>query len=193
VVLAKLLAEPANLVILDEPTNDLDVATLGALEQMLLDFGGTSIVVTHDRWFLDRIATSILAFEGDGRVVRHAGNYDTYRRLRDERRNDTRAAPLPSPDREKPSAPRAKPATNVKARGLTARERAELATIVERIDEAERTVAELEKALADPTLHARGGDEVRSWMDRIAAARAEASRLTARWEELERVREGSSD
>ncbi len=190
VVLAKLLAEPANLVILDEPTNDLDVATLGALEQMLLDFGGTSIVVTHDRWFLDRIATSILAFEGEGRVVRHAGNYDTYRRLREERRGDTSTTAVSSSaDREKTSASRAK-ATNAKPRGLTARERGELATIVERIDEAERSVAELEKALADPSLHARGGDEVRSWMDRIAAARAEASRLTARWEELERIREG---
>jgi ATP-binding cassette subfamily F protein uup len=185
VVLAKLLAEPANLVMLDEPTNDLDVATLGALEQMLLDFGGTSIVVTHDRWFLDRIATSILAFEGDGRVVRYAGNYDTYRRLRAERADRTppqEAARAPSLSTQ----PQAK-----KPRGLTMAEKKELATIVDRIDEAEQAVAELEKGLEDPALYARGGDEVRSFMDRIAEARAEAARLTARWEELERVRAAS--
>src|SRR5260221_3561662 len=105
VVLAKLLAEPANLVILDEPTNDLDVATLGALEQMLLDFGGTSIVVTHDRWFLDRIATSLLAFEGEGRVVRHAGNYETYRRLSEERRKETSALAASREQRAKVPSP----------------------------------------------------------------------------------------
>jgi ATP-binding cassette subfamily F protein uup len=189
VVLAKLLAEPANLVILDEPTNDLDVATLGALEQMLLDFGGTSIVVTHDRWFLDRIATSILAFEGDGRVVRHAGNYDTYRRLRAELPRNAAGSPTSS-DRPKAILPKAP--NSEKLRALTASERNELVSIVGRIDEAERAVAELEKNLEDPALYARGGEEVRSSMDRIASARREAARLTARWEELERIRERSS-
>jgi ATP-binding cassette subfamily F protein uup len=185
VVLAKLLAEPANLVMLDEPTNDLDVATLGALEQMLVDFGGTSIVVTHDRWFLDRIATSVLAFEGDGRVVRYAGNYETYRRLRAERGDDGAAR------EQKAAAASVAPPTPKKPRGLTMAEKKELATIVERIDDAERAVSELEKGLEDPALYARGGDEVRSLMDRIAEARAEAARLTARWEELESVRAAS--
>jgi len=179
VVLAKLLAEPANLVILDEPTNDLDVATLGALEEMLLEFGGTSIVVTHDRWFLDRIATSVLAFEGDGKVVRYAGNYDTYRRLRAE------SAQADAPSRE--AAKRAAPPTPKKPRGLTMAEKEELRTIVDRIDEAERKVTELEQALADGALYAKGGDEVRSAMERVAEAKREAARLTTRWEELERV------
>src|SRR6185369_4074786 len=98
-------------VMLDEPTNDLDVATLGALEQMLLDFGGTSIVVTHDRWFLDRIATSVVAFEGDGCVMRYAGNYDTYRRLRAERAD---AEPAVPEARKAPASPAPK-----KLRGLT--------------------------------------------------------------------------
>ncbi|MCL4756171.1 MAG: ATP-binding cassette domain-containing protein, partial [Myxococcales bacterium] len=82
VALAKVLRAATNLVLLDEPTNDLDVATLGALEEMLLGFGGAALVVTHDRWFLDRVATSLLVFEGDGRVVRYPGNYETYRRLK---------------------------------------------------------------------------------------------------------------
>ena len=76
--LAKVLQEGANLLLLDEPTNDLDVETLRALENALLDFPGCAIVISHDRWFLDRIATHILAFEGDSHVEFFAGNYEEY-------------------------------------------------------------------------------------------------------------------
>jgi ATPase subunit of ABC transporter with duplicated ATPase domains len=76
--LAKLLRSGANLLMLDEPTNDLDVDTLRALEEALLDFAGCALVTSHDRWFLDRIATHILAFEGDSQVVWFEGNYDDY-------------------------------------------------------------------------------------------------------------------
>ena len=83
--LAKLLRRGGNLLLLDEPTNDLDVDTLRALEEALLDFGGCAVVISHDRWFLDRIATHILAFEGDSKVVWHEGNYQTYEALRKQR------------------------------------------------------------------------------------------------------------
>src|SRR3954454_23196755 len=76
--LAKLLQKGSNLLLLDEPTNDLDVDTLRALEEALLDFAGCAVVISHDRWFLDRIATHILAFEGDSRVVWFEGNYQDY-------------------------------------------------------------------------------------------------------------------
>ena len=76
--LAKLLRSGANLLLLDEPTNDLDVDTLRALEEALLDFAGCAVVISHDRWFLDRIATHILAFEGDSEVVWFEGNYQDY-------------------------------------------------------------------------------------------------------------------
>ncbi len=76
--LAKLLAGGGNLLLLDEPTNDLDVDTLRALEDALEDFSGCAVVISHDRWFLDRIATHILAFEGDSRVVWFEGNYAAY-------------------------------------------------------------------------------------------------------------------
>jgi ATP-binding cassette subfamily F protein uup len=84
VCLARLLCEKTNLLLLDEPTNDLDVSTLGALEAMLLEYGGSALIVSHDRWFLDRVATSILAFErdGDGKVELHRGNYSDYREKR---------------------------------------------------------------------------------------------------------------
>jgi sulfate-transporting ATPase len=76
--LAKLLKGGANLLLLDEPTNDLDVDTLRALEEALLNFGGCAVVISHDRWFLDRIATHMLAFEGDSKVVWFEGNYQDY-------------------------------------------------------------------------------------------------------------------
>ena len=76
--LAKLLKQGANVLLLDEPTNDLDVETLRALEEALLAFPGSALVISHDRWFLDRIATHILAYEDDGSVVFHEGNYTDY-------------------------------------------------------------------------------------------------------------------
>ncbi|MDY6983960.1 MAG: ATP-binding cassette domain-containing protein, partial [Pseudomonadota bacterium] len=87
--MAKLLKRGANVILLDEPTNDLDVETLRALEEGLLAFPGTVIVVSHDRWFLDRIATHILAFEGDSEVVFHEGNYTDYEEDRKKRKGDT--------------------------------------------------------------------------------------------------------
>ena len=83
--LAKLLRRGGNLLLLDEPTNDLDVDTLRALEEAILSFGGCAVVISHDRWFLDRIATHILAFEGDSKTVWCEGNYQTYEALRKER------------------------------------------------------------------------------------------------------------
>ena len=83
--LARMLKSGANVLLLDEPTNDLDVDTLRALEQAVLDFAGCVVVITHDRWFLDRIATHILAFEGDSKTVWCEGNYQTYEAQRKQR------------------------------------------------------------------------------------------------------------
>ncbi|HXK16474.1 MAG TPA: ABC-F family ATP-binding cassette domain-containing protein, partial [Polyangiaceae bacterium] len=111
VALARLLRQSANLVLFDEPTNDLDVATLGAVEGMLLDFGVTALIVTHDRYFLDRVATSILAFEEDGAVVHYPGNYDAFRRLRAEAREARKAAAKATPAAAKPAPSDAKTPT----------------------------------------------------------------------------------
>jgi len=80
-LLARLFLEGANVLVLDEPTNDLDLITLNVLERLLMEFTGAVILVTHDRYFLDKVATALLVFEGDGKIVRHEGNYDMYRRL----------------------------------------------------------------------------------------------------------------
>ena len=83
--LAKVLRAGGNVLLLDEPTNDLDVETLRALEEALLDYPGCAIVISHDRWFLDRIATHILAFEGDSRITWFEGNYEEYEKDRHRR------------------------------------------------------------------------------------------------------------
>jgi ATP-binding cassette subfamily F protein uup len=185
VALAKLLSHGANLLVLDEPTNDLDVATLGALEELLLEFDGCAIVVTHDRWFLNRVATSILSFEGDGKVVLYAGNYDAYR-LQRERREE---------EQEKERPVEAKPARVVvekRSKGLTYAERIELEGLIDRIAQAEEEVATLERELSDPGLYASRGKEVPVLHGRLAEAKQRADTLTARWEELEVKREESA-
>ncbi|MEL7375235.1 MAG: ATP-binding cassette domain-containing protein, partial [Pseudomonadota bacterium] len=91
--LAKVLRSGGNLLLLDEPTNDLDVETLRALEQALLEFPGSAVVISHDRWFLDRIATHILAFEGDSQVTFFSGNYDDYVEDRRKRLGDEAVNP----------------------------------------------------------------------------------------------------
>jgi ATP-binding cassette subfamily F protein uup len=187
VALARLLRQSANLVLFDEPTNDLDVATLGAVEGMLLDFGVTALIVTHDRYFLDRVASSILAFEEDGRVVHYPGNYDQFRRLRSEAREARKAEAKAAPPATEAKAGSVRPGAKKKA--LTNVEERELKELPDRIDKAEQQVAALTATLGDPTTYAAGGADVSALTRDLEAARAEAERLTARWEELETKRE----
>jgi ATP-binding cassette subfamily F protein uup len=190
VALARLLRQSANLVLFDEPTNDLDVATLGAVEGMLIDFGVTALIVTHDRYFLDRVASSILAFEEDGAVVHYPGNYDQFRRLRAEareaRKAAAKAAPRPS-DAPAPAPAKGasqRPSAN-KQKALSNTEQRELAGLPDRIDQAEQLVSSLMGKLGDPSTYAGGGSDVVSVQRELDHARAEADRLTQRWEELE--------
>jgi ATP-binding cassette subfamily F protein uup len=185
VALAKVLREGANLLVFDEPTNDLDLQTLSALEELLEGYDGSVIVVTHDRAFLDRVATAILAFEvspageGPARVTRYAGGYQDY--VAQRTRSTTPSRPAPPTQ-----APTASPqAGKPKGGGLTYAERLELDGIVDKIDAAERGVAAIEAELSDPSLYATRGAEVAGLQARLAAAREEAARLAARWELLE--------
>jgi ATP-binding cassette subfamily F protein uup len=179
VALARLLRQSANLVLFDEPTNDLDVATLSAVEGMLLDFGVTALIVTHDRYFLDRVATSILAFEEGGRVVHYPGNYDAFRRLRAESREARKAeVQLQAP------AAQPKPRPAAKKKGLSTPDERELHGLPDRIDQAEKLVAALMARLGDPATYSDGSD-IAALNRELEEARALAERLTARWEELE--------
>ena len=192
VALARLLRQSANLVILDEPTNDLDVATLGALESMLIDFGVTALVVTHDRWFLDRVATSILAIEEGGEAVRYPGNYDTYRRLRAQVQAERAANPPPVAPAAASSPPAARSdRPGAKKKSLSNVEQRELTGLPDAIEAAEVRVSELTATLANPATYAGGGKEIARVTELLAAAKADVERLTQRWEALERKREES--
>jgi len=186
VCLAKLLSQRTNLLLLDEPTNDLDVATLGALEAMLCDYGGSAFIVSHDRWFLDRVATSILAFEHDGRVVLHAGGYSNYvERVANAATTPEQASEAPS---TKPQ--RRAEAKSERPRKLSWSERVELEGLLERVDEAESRVASLEQKLADPATYKQANADIGSLRREVESAHEQVDLLTARWEELEALREG---
>jgi ATP-binding cassette subfamily F protein uup len=184
VALARLLRQSANLVLFDEPTNDLDVATLGAVEEMLLDFGVTALIVTHDRYFLDRVASSILAFEEDGRVVHYPGNYDTFRRLRAEAREARKAEAKAAPTADAKT-PSLRPTASKKK--LSNNEEKELGALPDKIEAAEQHVSALTAKLGDPATYASGAD-ITALNRELEGARGEVERLTARWEELETKR-----
>jgi len=192
VALAKVLREGANLLVFDEPTNDLDLPTLGALEGMLSDFGSSAIIVTHERAFLDRVATAVLAFEADphggpATVTRYAGGYSDYLSQRGNRRS--------SPPPQRPAGATATPAASKpkgQAPALTVAEKRELEGILAEVDRAEKRVNELESQLADPSLYTSRANEVARLKAALEGARGEAARLASRWEALEAKRGASS-
>jgi ATP-binding cassette subfamily F protein uup len=162
--------------VLDEPTNDLDLVTLTVLERLLVEFQGAVLLVTHDRWFLDKVATAILAVEGDGRVTRYEGNWEMYRRLRVE---PPKAATAEAP---KP-APAAAPAPK-KPGKLTYKDQRELDGMEAAIEAAEVKKAGLEAELAAAATDA---SELVRLSSELEKATAEVDRLYARWQELQSV------
>ncbi len=188
VALAKLLQEETSLLLLDEPTNDLDLDTLAALEGLLLEHDITAIVVTHDRWFLDRIATAILAFEQDGRITRYVGNYSSVQPLlKPMSRKDTKPAPEPRSEArvDKPAAESVRP---VKKAGLSYKEQKELDQIESLISAADARVSELDGELADPSVYSARTADVPRLVAERDKARAESERLMERWALLEEKR-----
>ncbi len=180
VQLARLLRRGGNLLVLDEPTNDLDLPTLGALEEGLVAFPGCALIVSHDRWFLDRVATGILAFEGGGKVTLYEGSYSFYAERRPKpatAARTPRAKDVVAPPPPRPAGPRR----------LTFKEKQELATIEQTIAEAETRVTALEATLSDPAVFKDRGAEVQQLIAELDAARAEVERLFARWQELDRI------
>jgi ATP-binding cassette subfamily F protein uup len=183
VQLARLLRRGGNLLVLDEPTNDLDLPTLGALEDGLLSFPGCALIVSHDRWFLDRVATGILAFEGDGQVTFYEGSYSFYV----ERRVKSVAPSATPRDRD---AKRSKTPTDV-GRKITFKEKHELAGMEAAIEVAEREVTELEAALSNPEVFKDRSKDVQAMIVKLDAARGNVEKLFARWQELEAIAKAS--
>jgi ATP-binding cassette subfamily F protein uup len=182
-LLAKILKNGGNLLILDEPTNDLDLATMRVLEETLIAFEGCVIAVSHDRYFLNRVCNGILAFEGEGRVHFSEGNYDYYLEKRDARRAAERAAAAPPPAFRAPEAKAAK-------RKLTWKESKELDAIEAEILRAEGEVARIEAIFSRADFYETHGEQTAALTAELDAARASVDRLYARWHELEAIRAG---
>ncbi len=186
-LLARLFLEGSNVLVLDEPTNDLDIVTLNILEGLLLGFAGSVLLVTHDRYFLDKVATSILAFEGDGRVTRYEGNYEMYRRLK-EQAEAARPAPA-APKKESPAPPPQAPKAARKPGKLSYKEQRELDGMEAAIEAAETRKGELEAKLADPSIYS-SATKVPELQKELDVATAEVDRLYTRWQELQNLVSG---
>ena len=186
-MLAKVLKNGGNLIVLDEPTNDLDLPSLRMLEEALADFDGSVICVSHDRYFLDRICDQIIAFEDNGIMVQ-AGNYSYYLEKRQAREAAER---IQAQAAARDAAARQKAATaekSAKPRKLTFKEKSELAGIESAILAAEQEAGAIESQLHDPDFQATRFAEIPSLIEKLATAKAEVARLYDRWEELERLR-----
>jgi len=180
-LLARTLARPANFFILDEPTNDLDMDTLDLLEDMLGDYTGTVLLVSHDRDFLDRIVTSTIVLEGNGTVTEYAGGYSDYLRQRT----------LPEKKTEKPKAKTAakadKPASASKR--LSFKHKRRLETLPDEMKKAEEQAAILERALADPDYYSRDPAGFERTGKALDVIRSKLQNMEEEWLELEILRE----
>jgi ATP-binding cassette subfamily F protein uup len=184
VLLAKILKRGGNLLVLDEPTNDLDLSTLRMLEEALLAYAGTVVVVSHDRYFLNRVCTSILAFEEGGRVARHVGNYDRYLEWR-RREEEARARWEPEKVAQKVGG-----AAEERVRKLKWKEERELEQMESVILEEESEVARIEGLFEAPDFYVKHGARLGELEAELARRRDRVAALYARWEELEKIRTG---
>jgi ATP-binding cassette subfamily F protein uup len=181
-LLAKLFAQPSNLLVMDEPTNDLDVETLELLEELLADYPGTLLLVSHDRDFLDHVVTSTLVFEGDGRIGDYVGGYSDWLRQR-AKPSQAAAAAKPQLTPQQPIA--AKAATPVQRRKLAFREQRELEQLPARIETLEKEIAARTAAMQDPAFYRSTAAEILSANAELSARQSELETAFARWQELE--------
>ncbi len=182
-LLARILKNGGNFLVLDEPTNDLDLPTLRVLEEALEAFPGVVVVVSHDRYFLNRVCTAILAFEGHGRIAYSEGDYDYYL--------EKKARLAPPPSFAAPPAARSAPApaaAAAKPRKLSFKETRELEGMEAAIAADEEEVARIEALFLEPDFHRQHGHRSAEIHAELAAARERVAALYARWEELEALR-----
>lgn len=188
VLLAKILRRGGNFLVLDEPTNDLDLQTLRVLEEALINFGGTALVVSHDRWFLDRVCDRVIVFDGKGDVSINEGNYSYYL---EKRRAMDAAAIAARPKAVKKSRVESVPVE--KPRKLKWKEERELETMEETIFAAEAEVAAIEAKLNDPEFYIENSETAPAMITDLETKKAAIAALYSRWEELEAVRLAAPD
>ncbi len=186
-LLARALAKPANLMVLDEPTNDLDMDTLDLLEGVLADYEGTLILVSHDRDFIDRLATSTIALDGAGRIVETPGGWTDFTTQNPGFFDAVRGRAAPAKPAAKPSA--APPATTAPATKLTYKDQRRLTEAEAAMPRLTVEIAGLEARLHDAGLYARDPKAFDAIMQRLTAARAELAKAEEDWLELEERRE----
>ncbi len=174
-LIARLFTRPANVLVLDEPTNDLDVETLELLENVLVEFSGTLLLVSHDRAFLNEVVTSTLVFEGHGQITEYAGGYDDWVTQRPKR-----------PDFEKEMTDLTpKPGATPAIRKLSNKERQELGHLPERIAAYEKEQDELHQKQAEPSFYRSSPADIKLVSDRLSALVHEMEAAFARWSELD--------
>ncbi|MEO5342380.1 MAG: ATP-binding cassette domain-containing protein [Gammaproteobacteria bacterium SHHR-1] len=190
-MLAKLFARPANLLVLDEPTNDLDVETLELLEELLMGFTGTLLLVSHDRDFLDHVVTSCLAFEGNGRIGEYVGGYSDWLEQRpaaagqaDDARPQANASSKASTKQAAKQAARPSPAP-AQRKKLSYNDQRDLDRLPQRIEQLEQELQQIQQQLADPALYQAGGDKVSQLNGQMARLESDLAAAYDRWEELE--------
>lgn len=176
-MLANLFSKPTNLLVLDEPTNDLDIETLELLEELLAEYQGTLLLVSHDRTFLDNVVTSTFAFEGNGKVVEYVGGYQDW--LRQTKINK------PTTPQKVTSEKPLKPKTETKPK-LSYNQQKELNGIPKKIEKLEQQQADLHRKIADPAFYQKPSEQINAVMMQIKQLEEELTMLYQRWEELEK-------
>ena len=184
-LLAKLFAQPANLLVLDEPTNDLDAETLELLEERILDFDGTLLLVSHDRSFLENTITSLIVIGADGAIAEHPGGYEDWL----ARRSAAKAASTTKPAEDKNSRANWKE----RSRKLSYKERTELESLPARIETLDQRKESLLAQLGDPATYQKGESNVASLQSELAQTEADLDAAYHRWEELESLKESLTD
>jgi ATP-binding cassette subfamily F protein uup len=186
-LLAKILKAGGNFLILDEPTNDLDLPTLRVLEEALIAFPGVVCIVSHDRYFLNRVCTDILAFEGDGLIHHSVGDYDYYleKKERAKALAARQSAAVLALNKSAELAREAAAQKAAKPRKLSFKEQRELAGMEAQIQAAEAEIARIENLFTQPDFHRTHGAQTDQFVAELAAAKANVARLYKRWEQLE--------
>jgi ATP-binding cassette subfamily F protein uup len=190
-LLARILKSGGNFLILDEPTNDLDLPTLRVLEEALIAFPGVVVVVSHDRYFLNRVCTDILAFEGDGRIAHSVGDYDYYLEKRKRVAQQAKAweSQAKVGGKQSASSPTAK---SSKTRKLSFKETRELEGMEAQIHGVEAEIARIEGLFASPDFHRVHATQTNQLNTQLSEAKEKLTKLFARWEELEAIRLAST-
>jgi ATP-binding cassette subfamily F protein uup len=195
-LLARILKNGGNFLILDEPTNDLDLPTLRVLEEALIAFPGTVLVVSHDRYFLNRVCTDVLAFEGDGKIHHSVGDYDYYleKKQRQVVAASRQSAAIISANKStalsRVDAP--KTPSPARPRKLSFKETRELEGMEAQIHAVDAEIARIEALFASPDFHRTHAAQTSQLNADLAAAKGNLAKLYARWEELEAIRAASA-